>query len=147
MHYRYKTEEWAKVPTKKTPSDKVPSEDLAQFIEERDREGWELFSVHLENTTGSHYRLVFRKPAPELDLLAELAGAPTKEVAKKEAADALLKDLLALNGSVEKIKIREVDLADQRCCLSFTVMGKEMEHRRYKRHFSFTESLHAMSDN
>ena len=90
MHYTYKTEEWAKVSTKKAPSD-----DLAEFIEKRDREGWELFSVHLENAKVRQYRLLFRKAAPEIDRIEQFMDTFLKGTDAKKATAELMLDELA----------------------------------------------------
>jgi len=110
MHYRYKTEEWVELGSVKSPqgakADASAPENLAKFIEEQDRAGWEMLSMYPNSTQRSHFRLVFRKPAPCLDVLVDLTGGKSTDVeAKQKAALEMLEEMLALDGKVTGVDI------------------------------------------
>jgi hypothetical protein len=74
---------------------------LDDLINEKSRAGWELYGVYAESPDGSKYRVLFKVPCPEREMLAAFArdNGQTFPDGIKRAAEQLLQDLLGLNGT------------------------------------------------
>jgi len=99
MLFRYQILEWphnlrfrGKVETR--------TQGLDEVINQKCRAGWELVGLYPENTGRRRYRLLFKIPAPELDIMSGFAKEMGHEFhsQREKAAEVLLQALLGLDG-------------------------------------------------
>jgi hypothetical protein len=85
-------------------SEAVSPQGLDDLINEKSRIGWELHGVYSERSDRSNsessdrskYRVLFKVPCEELELMASFAREKNRGAEQKRVAEALLKDLRGL---------------------------------------------------
>jgi hypothetical protein len=89
MHYRYKTEEWPPVETADEDAKVAKgatTKSLAEFLQQQDFAGWELRCEHRATSEKGRDLLVFRKPAPEAEMIAKYVASKDKIQESKQVS-------------------------------------------------------------
>jgi len=120
MDFRYQSLEWSSDPRFRAEPSTTTQQSLDDLINAKCLIGWELYGVYAESADGSKYRVLFRVPCPERERLAQFAWdtGHAFQAARKQAAEALLADLIRLHG-VLGLRVTK---------LSGSGKGAEVEH-------------------
>ena len=113
MLFRYQVLEWPHNPRFRGKVE-TRTQGLDEVINEKCRAGWELEGLFSKDADRRRYRLLFKIPAPELEMMSSFAKemGPDFLLQREQAAEALLQALVDFDGQagfrIQRLGIRRV---------------------------------------